>query len=123
MEHSDHVIDAYRALRPTGYMFLEDFRIWQVMPSETNDYNMCVDMQLRHQDDNDSRRLLLSFQGVRNIKLTPPAQMVIQMIHLEITSIRANGWERMNYSIHETENDSLFFLCETFTARVQSGAS
>jgi len=118
-DQPDHLIEEYYSLHPVSFTFVEDFHVRQVRKSKSDAYEVYLDMELRHQNAEDSRHLILSFQGVRNIRFTPPTRMIIQMIHLEITSIRANGWEGINYDVRETENDTLSFSCEGFTAEVR----
>lgn len=115
----DYAIEAYYALHPTNFAFLENFHVRQTIPTELKNYELSVTIELRHKNNEDVRRLLLSFQGVRNLLLTPPLRMVIQISQLEITPIHSNGWEGINYSVKEVENETLAFLCETFTATIQ----
>ena len=117
IELDKNAIDAYYALYPTRYTLLERLNIRQGTSNEANDFAVSLEIELRHKEIKD-QRMILFFEGVRNISFTPPKQSVLQVIQLEIVPIESYGWESVKYSVQEVESEVLSFLCVSFITKV-----
>jgi len=106
----------YYSLRPADFHDVERLEIRQTTGDEG--YVTYLNIEVRHIDSRETHNLLLSFEGVLNLRLTPPARMALQIITLEIRSVRSQQWEGVNYSVKEIEHDTLSFLCRDFTAQL-----
>lgn len=114
---SDPLVAQYYSLKPFNFHDVERIEVRQTTSDEG--YTTFLDMEVRHINLEENRRLFLTFNGVLNLRLTPPMRMVIQIITLEVRSIKERQWEGANYSVKETEHDTVSFLCRDFTAVVR----
>jgi len=78
-----------------------------------------LEVVLSSAEPNDGRILKLTFNGVLNLRLTPPPRMVISLTTLEVSPVRDLQWEGVSYSVKETDEDTLAFLCRDFTADIR----
>ncbi len=111
----DQRIADYYSLRP--FTFDRVIRL-DIRQDWENGVVTSVEMELRPTDTADRRRLLLNFEGVLNLRLTPPQRMVLCLPQLEIRSIRDRQWEGAHYSVKEEEEEIISFLCRRFTSEV-----
>jgi hypothetical protein len=71
---------------------------------------------LRPDELEDSRRLILLFFGVRELKFNQPSLSLHKMSLIEIDDIDDRQWEGINYRVKESEEDSMSFYCQRFDA-------
>ena len=114
---SDPLVARYYSLKPGTFHDVEKIEIRQTTRDEG--YATFLDMEVRHINPEEDRHLFLTFNGVLNLRLTPPMRMVIQLSDLEIRSVEERQWEGVTYSVKETEHDTISFLCHDFTAIVR----
>jgi hypothetical protein len=69
--------------------------------------------------DSRDESLVMRFEGVQQLRLTQPAWSEFSMSHLSITSIRERGMEGIGYHVHDDEEDTIDFLCDTFAASIE----
>ena len=115
-QSDDPRIETYYSLQPFKFHHVERLEIHQISPEEG--YVTFLEMVLRHSDPADNRRLFLKFEGVLNLRITPPMRAPLYMTQLEIGSIRDRQWEGANYSVKEVEDEAISFLCRYFTSTV-----
>lgn len=113
---TDSAISHYYSLKPITFYWVERLDIRQTSPDDY--YELTLEMEMRHMDPQDKRRLLLKFDGVVNLRLTPPQRMVLSMTQLEISSIKDMHWEGLKYSVKEVEDETISFLCHSFSASI-----
>lgn len=66
-----------------------------------------------------SARLLLTFEGVRELRIGDWVEGVAVLL-VEITWIGDRQLEDLNDQVHESEYNAISFKCKTFTARIDS---
>jgi hypothetical protein len=66
-------------------------------------------------DDQKRSELILTFQGVRNVRF---AAAGVQPL-LEIRHTSGQQWEGVRYEVRDRENDTIYFLCNDFSASVR----
>ncbi len=117
MIKTDEAIASYYALRPTNFHDLERLEVRQ--NAFDGAWETVIEIELRPKDTADSRRLVLSFKGVRNLKYIPASLSVLCFSFLEIVSAQDRQWEGVNYHVFESEQDTDFsFLCREFRASI-----
>jgi len=114
---STDAINRYWSLKPLDFTELEQFTVFQPLPSARGQPENTVYIVLRSRRRDPKERLHLRFFGVDQLSLKVGAYAYLSM--LEIISIQDRHWERLKFSVHETENDSLRFYCEDFEAQIQ----
>ncbi|SRR6266699_2599603 len=119
MDEKDETIDYYYSLKPTDFPILERLDIHQDVPYQGRPVELSLEIRMRPPSDTDRRRLLLSFQGVRDLRLIQPSWSEFHMSLIEINSIRSQQWENLNYQVKETEEASLSFLCKHFDTTIE----
>ncbi len=67
-------------------------------------------------EDDDPRRLRLTFEGVRNLRTT--FQGFTLLPRIDIRSIRDNQWERLRYEVKDVEGHTFSFFCRGFQAQI-----
>jgi hypothetical protein len=112
-------IEKYQSLDPTRFDILDKFEVYQHC-SDDEDHIVLVELRLRmfeHEEDDDCQRLVLSFSGVRDLKVHFQGFMLLPVVH--IRSIRQYQWEKLNYEVKDAENQSFSFVCENFKASLE----
>ena len=119
MTNRDDRIDHYYALHPVDFSVLVSLCLEQRFPSQNEPAHQLLQLELRPIDEADPRRLVLSFSGVQQLRLTPIPSSVMSLSPFDILSIRDRQWEEVNYEVREIEQeDQLSFLCRDFDAGV-----
>lgn len=117
MLNEDQGIAYYYSLRPIGFHDLIRLEIRQTVSFGA--WDTTLEVELRAVDKLDTRRLLLFFAGVRNLKLIPSECSIIHFSSIEVYSIAERGWEDINYKVFESEQDAeLSFICREFYAEI-----
>ena len=117
MQRENEAIEHYYSLHPADFHALVRLELRQVPGCETPE--LLMEIELRANEDADTRRLILSFGGVKNLKFIPPQDSVLYFSFIDVASIRNRQWENVNYHVFETEQDADFsFICRDFSARV-----
>jgi hypothetical protein len=111
----DQAIDKFRSLKPLQYGFLEALELSRsVGPEGCSDFH--CRLVLTGGLDSGASRLVLTFVGVRDIKIGRLEGLF--KFALDILSIRDHQLEDLNYRIIEREYDALFFSCRDFDANI-----
>lgn len=105
MINQDADITNYWSLNPREFHLLDRLVLSQTYPAKRSSELLSLDLVLRSKETSDRRRLYLSFNGVEDLQLTPHASL-IQLLLLEIRSIRDRQWENLKYEVKETEEDT-----------------
>ena len=115
----DTNIEHYYLLKPNQFPIVERLEVYQPIGDEiiTN-----LNLTLRASNDTNSERLLVSFLDVRDLEFQPFVQP-LQFLILRISSLQDRQWERVNYQVHNAEQDVSFsFLCFGFKATLNRGS-
>ena len=117
----DNEIRHYMSLNPWRFNEVISLEIRQSPPRPGRQIGLTVGILLRpsNTDGPDTSRLQRVFHEVVDMRLE--ARAYFQLTHIEIFSIRDRGWERLNYLVHEIEEDFMRFYCHRFEARLVAG--
>jgi len=111
----DLSIDSYYSLKPGDFCDIEKL----VIETHDDGFVTRLYLRLRPRCSTDTRHLVLTFDGVINLRFTPPERFKLQISQLEIRSILDMQWEGIRYSVREAEQeDTISFLCRKFTAEI-----
>jgi hypothetical protein len=121
MVTEDDETRTYMSLNPWRFNEVVCLEIRQSPPQQDRQIGLTVGILLRpsNTDGPDTSRLHLVFHEVVDMRLE--ARAYFQLTQIEIFSIRDRGWERLNYLVHETEEDFMRFYCHRFEARLVAG--
>lgn len=113
----EQTISAYQALNPTLFDVLDRFDLSQHYHSDQQ-HELSIELWLRmfENEDEDSRRLRLTFEGVRN--LTTAFQGFTLLPRIAIRSIRDYQWEHLKYEVKDEEGNTFSFFCRDFQAQI-----
>jgi hypothetical protein len=116
MTDYERALEHYQSLDPTLFDVLDRFEVCQNHSSEDEQYEISLEIRLRslENEEDDLRRLRLSFSGVRNLKVDFQGFMHFPLIN--IRSIRHYQWEKLNYEVEDAENNTFSFVCKDFEA-------
>jgi hypothetical protein len=115
MSPTSEKIRQYVALNPIRFHLMSRFE-WTTIPLVSG-YSQQLLLQLTPLRDNQKRsELILTFQGVRNVRLA--AARLVQPL-LEIRDTSGQQWEGVRYEVRDRENDTIYFLCNDFSASVR----
>lgn len=119
MINNDKAIAYYHSLEPTFFDILDRFSVSQHHWSEDKRNEIVLEIRLRRleNEEEDSRRLRLSFTGVKDLKLNLAGFLLFP--HIAVRSIRHYQWERLNYEVEDAENQTFSFVCKTFEASLE----
>jgi hypothetical protein len=110
----DAAIGKFIDLKSLNYSFLEVFELSRnVGPEGCSDFDCKVVLSGL---DPSSPRLVLTFEGVRDIKLGRLEGLF--KFNLNIRPIRNHQLEGLNYRVIEEEYDALSFSCRAFDAKL-----
>ena len=113
--HDDAAISVYYSLHPTEFYWLDVLEIRQV--GTLVSCEIVVKIELLAKNKMNNRRLVLSFEGVREWNFIPSEFSVVTFSFIEIIPIRERKLEGLNYRVFETEQDTtLSFLCRDFSS-------
>jgi hypothetical protein len=113
---SSDKIDQYDSLNPFQYSKLERYELFRSNVEEDEPPRLTLRLTLRPKKNDDKRRLMLSFQCVRDLIFTGD---MYDFIFLSITDIRDRQWENAQYKVWNTEQDiDLKFYCSDFFAEI-----
>ena len=103
-------LEHYQSLNPTIFDVLGRFEIHQDHRSDDESHEVSLYITLRplENEEDDLRRLHLSFSGVRNLKVNFQGFMLIPLIRIRL--IRDYQWERINYEVEDTEEHTFSFV-------------
>lgn len=113
----EQAIRAYQALNPTLFDVLDRFDLSQHSHAD-HQHELSVELWLRmyESEDEDPRRLRLTFEGVRN--LTTTFQGFTLLPRIAIRSIRDRQWEHLHYEVKDDEGNTFSFFCRDFQAQI-----
>lgn len=114
-------IKEYHSLCPGDFRVVSRIGIVQRIFPEVDTPELTLELDLTSETGNDSRRLALSFTGVRNLRLQQPSWSLFQMTTLQIMSIAEDQWEGLKYKVRDDEEDSVSFTCSDFEAHLEDG--
>lgn len=119
MTDHEKIIEHYKSLDPTRFDILDKFEVYQ--PRRSGDEQHVIELQIwlrmLENEDDDLRRLRLSFSGVRNLKVD--FQGFIHFSQINIRSIHHYQWEKLNYEVKDEENRTFSFVCASFEASLE----
>lgn len=107
---TDSAIERYEALKPTEFSSLGRMELQQRL-----DAGQDLTLELYSCHRSASRRLVLVFENVRDLRFSPGTWGTIP-IYLQITSIRRDQWEGANYKVSDYEHLDFSFYCQAFSA-------
>jgi hypothetical protein len=115
VSEADAAIRLYHSLDPARYPVLRKLEVCQLhLPEADRPPEMLLFMELLPRNSRGDKSLSLRFSGVRELKFDLPAISLCEITLLTISSIRSRGWENLNYSVRDEEEESLSFECERF---------
>lgn len=110
----DSRINRFQSLRPERFYQVERLEVAYTVASLYESLLPQLIITLRTSRITDYPKLILSFRGVRQLRLDTSAFGIHGELHeLSIISIRERQWERLDYQV-EDENNVLFFYCHEF---------
>lgn len=119
MLREDTAIAYYSSLHPTDYHDLERFELRQMVSFGV--WDVSLEVEMRPKNGSDNQRLILLFEGVRNLKYIPSTVGGLYFAFIQIVSIADRYWEDINYQVFESEQDTeLSFICREFHAKIIS---
>lgn len=113
-EHAE--IDAYYALQPAKYGFLETLSISQSVDPKTW-LGLVLIVALRSPDEGTKGVLHLEFSGVRDLRIGSFDGLMRYKI--DIRSMSEDQLDGVRYRVTENEHNLLSFMCESFSALVK----
>ncbi len=116
MTEYEKALAYYQSLNPTLFNILDRFEVRQSHQSQNEMYEVSLEIRLRplENEEDDPRRLRLSFFGVRNLTVNFQGFMHFSLIRIRL--IRHYRWEKLNYEVEDAENHTFSFVCKQFTA-------
>ena len=117
MTNDEQAISEYQALNPTQFDILDRFDLSQHYRSDRQ-HELSLELWLRmyENENDDPRRLRLSFIGVRDLKAA--FQGFTLLPRIEIRSIHTYQWERLRYEVKDVEGNTFSFFCYSFQAQI-----
>ena len=117
MIDDEQAIRAYLALNPAQFDILDRFELRQQY-SLDQEHNLYLEIWLRMYENEyeDSRRLRLTFEGVRDLKTIFQGFTLLPSI--VIRSIRDYQWEQLRYEVKDADGNSFTFFCRRFQAQI-----
>jgi hypothetical protein len=107
-------IDAFCNLGRSRYGVLKSLELSRSFgPEGSSGYTLRMVLV---RNDLETPGLNVTFEGVRNLKIENIEHM--DVLVLDITSIRERQLEGLNYQVVENEEDAISFLCRDFKAFV-----
>lgn len=116
MTEYEKALEYYQSLTPTLFDILDHFEVRQPHQSQDEEYEVSLEIQLRplENEEEDPRRLRLSFFGVRNLTVNFQGFMHFSLIRIRL--IRHYQWEKLNYEVEDAEKHTFSFVCKEFKA-------
>ena len=109
---SDAKIDQYFALKPSSFRFLKALSLERQLDSgAAGDYSLRI--ELTAQPSMDSDRLILRFEGVRNLRFGELEGLLGLLV--EIRDAGQEGLEGVRYRVVESEEETFAFDCSDFS--------
>lgn len=123
MAEPNEAIHRYWSLNPKLFPVLDKLELYQKSTGNSQAHMLVLELWLRvsENEEDDLRRLHLSFHHVSELKMHPHG--FIQISFLEITSIKDYQWENLKYRVHDAEGDQLSFYCHQFEVNVVEGGN
>lgn len=120
MNNHDNIIENFYSLKPIDYPNLVRLSILQkfVLPGDPPAID--IELELSHKDFRQPHMLFLYFKGVTNFKFTQPLASHLQVIQIDITSIKDWQWENARYKVSEVEDNVFTLMCKEFSARLNN---
>ena len=117
MNSGDDPIDAYYILKPAQYSVLESLSLTRSTdPVLTGRFDLLL--RLAPPTNPVSKCLSILFAGVRELKIGTLDHMRVSHLLVDISSIRKDQLENLNYRIVENEENAFSFSCANFTAEI-----
>jgi hypothetical protein len=108
-------IQQFYALKPTNFGLVSRFE-WVTVPLYRG-YAQRLVLQLTSlKEDESAPVLVLTFEDVRNLRFA--AMGLVQPL-LEVRDVSGRQWDGVTYEVHDTEHDTIFFLCRDFSFLVR----
>jgi hypothetical protein len=112
----DDKIEAYYALKPAKYGFLEELSISQTVDPKAW-RGLVLAVTLRSSEESVRGVMRLEFWGVRNLKVNSFDGLM--RYGIDIRSISEDQLEGLKYRVTENEHALLSFVCDAFSAEVE----
>ncbi|HET6978763.1 MAG TPA: hypothetical protein VFI24_20695 [Pyrinomonadaceae bacterium] len=112
----DQAISEYYSLKPTAFTTVARLELRQHDFNDGSPPELALEIELLA-DNGGEKSLLLSFEGVRELKIQQPSLSLFQIPFIEIRSIQDSQWEKLNYKV-QSENDSISFFCRSFSSEL-----
>lgn len=116
MEINDKLIEQYNALKPYLFPMLDKLEVYGVYPATPYTEGLGLELFLRSEDVDESRRLHLSFTSVADLHLLVPGGVSgqVYLTSVEIVSMRDQGWQDIKYRVRNSEDEVFSFYCKSF---------
>lgn len=113
MTTEDSAIERYHSLSPRSYPLVVSAELRYVRSDDAPPRaTLCLLLCPR---GGESGELALRFDRVQKLRLRQPDWSELTLSYLSITPMRDRGMEGIGYRVHDEEEDSIDFLCDTFT--------
>jgi hypothetical protein len=117
MSEPQRKIAEYHLLRQNRFSTLKRLELNQRTPERDGTSALTLTMELTSSGGNEGD-MILTFEGVRQLRLVQAEWSVIQVPLLEIKDISERQWERTTYEIVDNEHGIFSFVCHDFSAVV-----
>ena len=118
MIDEDDKIEYYWSLKPSHFPTLGRMELLQHTRERMR---QDLTLELLPRDPSDSRRMLLVFKGVLELRFIPGGWSLVP-VYLEITSISQRQWEAVPYKVSDNEDLDFSFFCKDFTVAIEGAA-
>ena len=118
MTEKDLTLDRYYSLVPRNFPVLVRLEILQTIPPEMLLGAISIHIELRPSEEEDRRRLFLSFQGVVNLQIKQEWSE-FAFSEIKVVSIQDHQWEQLNYKVYDEDEESISFFCRSFEASIK----
>jgi hypothetical protein len=118
MSNTANSIDSFQSQRHTRFPVLSKFTIEQRLGGQSAP-SLFLSLELAS-DVETNQHLVVSFEGVRDLKIDWPQWSVIRLDAIVITDVSDRGLEGIRYRVAEGE-EMFTFWCEGFDAAISRG--
>jgi hypothetical protein len=115
MSTPDPSVAAFYSLRGQEFGYLERLELTRPVEPDVR-AGVRIEIDLRAAPRSTSRRLRISFTGVRNLKIGEIAGILFYV--LDVRSLRGAQLEDINFEVVESKYQAFSFLCKEFVASV-----
>jgi len=116
MTKNDTKLQHYHSLRQKEFNFLSKLEIEQTGSMHAQSLQIVIELLPSNLSESNAEKLVLSFKGVRKLRIIQADWSVVQFPLLEVRDIRQRQLESLSYEVVDNEHNVLSFMCRDFDA-------